>query len=120
METFAKPEYWLALAVWSVVLFAYTRVLLWWHTRHLKKGFGMTHRVTLKKAKCCECGCPILVAPYSPHPDAEYCTGMAANAWDADRQQDRFVGWICEGCAFSRVGPGLPGAISGPDLEFHY
>lgn len=76
--------------------------------------------VTLKKEKCCECKGVILVAPFSPHPDAIHATGMPATRWDADRQEEYFVGWICEKCAFERVGENLPGAISGPDLEFHY
>lgn len=75
---------------------------------------------TLKKEKCRECKCPVLVAPYEPHPHEEYTTGMPASRWDADRGEDYFVGWICEACAFSRVGEGLPGAISGMPLHFHY
>lgn len=75
---------------------------------------------TLTKKKCRECQCPILVAEYEPHPHAEYTTGMPAYRWDSDRDQERFVGWICETCAFARVGEGLTGAISGPELHFHY
>lgn len=75
---------------------------------------------TLQKTLCRECRQHILVAPYTPHPDQEYATGMPAMRWDSDRQQDRFAGWICEPCAFARVGEGLPGAISGPELMFHY
>jgi hypothetical protein len=75
---------------------------------------------TLQQESCCECGCAILVTPYTPHPEAEYATGMPAMSWDSDRMEDYFVGWICEDCAFARVGEGLPGAISGPDLCFHY
>lgn len=77
-------------------------------------------RTTLAKKTCLECGKPVLVAEYTPHPDAEYATGMPATRWDADRQQEYFVGWICSDCAFARVGEGLPGSVSGPDLEFHY
>lgn len=77
-------------------------------------------RTTLKKTVCRECGSAILVAPYTPHPDEEYATGMSAHRWDGDRMEDYFAGWICEKCAFDRVGEGLPGAISGPSLMFHY
>lgn len=77
-------------------------------------------RTTLKKTICRECHEPILVADYYPHPDAEYTTGMVATRWDADKEQERFVGHICEQCAINRVGEGLPGAISGYPLEFHY
>lgn len=45
---------------------------------------------------------------------------MSATRWDADTLEEYFVGWICEACAFKRVGEGKPGAISGPDLAFHY
>lgn len=77
-------------------------------------------RTTLKKADCRECHKPILVAPYFPHPDERYATGMPASRWDRDLMEDYFVGWICEACAFDRVGEGLPGAISGPSLMFYY
>ena len=75
---------------------------------------------TLSQQTCRECGCAILVSSYHPHPDEEYTTGCSAHRWDGDRQQDYFVGWICHDCAFSMVGEGLPGSISGPDLMFHY
>ena len=75
---------------------------------------------TLLKEKCRHCSGCILVAPYQPHPDNDYVTGWPAMRWDSDRDQDYFVGWICEACAFARVGEGLPGSISGPDLTFHY
>jgi hypothetical protein len=74
----------------------------------------------LKQEKCRECNKPILVAPYMPHEEEEYTTGMSAHRWDNDEMQEHFVGWICEACAFDRVGEGLPGAISGPSLMFHY
>ena len=77
-------------------------------------------KTTLQKKTCRECGKVILVAPYLPHPEEEYATGMPAMCWDSDRAEDRFVGWICDSCAFARVGEGKPGAISGPDLIFHY
>lgn len=77
-------------------------------------------RTTLKKTTCRECHKPILVADYTPHPDEQYATGMSATRWDDDAQEEYFVGWICETCAFERVGEGKPGAISGPSLEFHY
>lgn len=77
-------------------------------------------RTTLKKTVCRECRKQILVAEYMPHPDEEYATGMPASRWDPDRLQDYFVGWICEACAFGRIGEGLPGSVSGPSLMFHY
>jgi hypothetical protein len=77
-------------------------------------------RTTLKKTTCRECNAPILVAQYVPHPDEEYTTGMPAYCWDVDTMQDDFAGWICEKCAFERVGEGKPGMISGPSLTFHY
>jgi hypothetical protein len=77
-------------------------------------------KTSLAERRCRECGSPILVALYMPHPDAEYTTGMPATRWDADAQEEYFVGWICEACAFARVGEGLPGSISGPCLMFHY
>lgn len=75
---------------------------------------------SLLKTKCRECRDAILVASYEPHPDEEYATGMPALRWDADRLQDDFLGWICERCAFERVGEGKPSAISGMPLHFHY
>lgn len=74
----------------------------------------------LTKARCRECCKSIMVARSTPDDDADMATGMPANRWGGDRQRDYFVGWICNGCAFARVGDGLPGAISGPDFEFHY
>lgn len=75
----------------------------------------------LSPAKCRECHKPIMVARYSPHPLEREATGMAATMWDYEREQDRFVGWICTECAFELVGEGKPGGISGgPDLTFHY
>ena len=76
--------------------------------------------VPLKQATCCECHKPILVAPYFPHPENRHATGMPANRWDADRQEEHFVGYICNDCAFARVGVGLSGSMAGPDLEFYY
>lgn len=75
---------------------------------------------SLRKATCRECRSAILVAPYLPHPDQEYTTGMPAHRWDYDRSEEHFVGYVCEKCAFALVGEGKPGSISGPDLEFHY
>lgn len=75
---------------------------------------------TLKKTHCRECHATTLVVPYMPHPDQTATTGMPASRWDSDRMGDYHVGYICEPCAFARVGEGLPGAISGPELEFHY
>jgi len=77
-------------------------------------------RTTLRQERCRECSARILVAPYYPHPDVEYVTGFPATVWDSERQDEAFVGWICEDCAFARVSEGLPGALSGPDLVFHY
>lgn len=75
---------------------------------------------TLARKRCRECDRWILVSEYHPHPDEEYATGCSAHRWDGDRRQDEFVGWICHDCAFARVGEGLPGSISGPNLMFHY
>ena len=85
-----------------------------------QENLDHVHKVKLAKKECLECRKLILVAEYMPHEDQEYATGMSASRWDADRQQEYFVGWICEECAFARVGEGLPGAISGPELSFHY
>jgi hypothetical protein len=77
---------------------------------------------TLTPKRCRECGKPVMVAEYSPHPLEREATGMSATRWDADLGREYFVGWICEGCAFARVGPGLPHSISGGGggMEFHY
>jgi hypothetical protein len=77
---------------------------------------------TLTRKTCRECQKSILVAEYEPHPLEKDATGMPAYRWDSDRQQDYFVGWICEECALERVGESLPSMISGsgPTLHFYY
>lgn len=75
---------------------------------------------TLSRKTCRECRKRILVAESIPHPLEDDATGMPATRWDTDRGEDYFCGWICRPCAFARVGKGLPGAISGPALMFHY
>ena len=80
----------------------------------------MTGVSTLAKKRCRECDREILVSEWTPNPAEEYTTGMSAHRYDTELGQDRFVGWICDTCAFARVGEGKPGAISGPSLMFYY
>lgn len=80
--------------------------------------------LALAHQKCKECEKDILVVLWAPHPREDKSTGMVAYRWTGwDGMAQRFVGWICDECAWQRAeetGDGPKGAIAGPNSEFTY
>ncbi len=76
----------------------------------------MRERDGLRRTRCLECKKRIKVAEYTPHPREQEATGMAANIWtdgDLGTPEPKFIGWICNECAWSHTRVGGGGGIGG-------
>jgi hypothetical protein len=78
----------------------------------------LTPEPQLTPQTCRECHKSILVAKWEPHPKGAEATGMAAYRWD-EWDDTRFVGWICNECAWNSAMTTGGGTIAG-GTEFIY